>query len=113
MLILFLLLIGLSVPASVESQVACFEYGRTLSCDGPRGNTSITEFSRGQGVIQTDRETIPYTIIGQDRDRSSYNRQPIEPLDRLPSSGYSGSSIYDRTTFEERQAIRASGRIPW
>ena len=104
----------LFVPMIAQGQVACFDYGSTISCDGPRGNTSITEFSRGQGVIQTERETIPYTIIGQDNNsRSSYSRQPIEPLERLPSSSSYGSSSYDTTTFEERQAIRESGRIPY
>lgn len=100
--------VGISTTNS-EAQVACFDYGSTLSCDGPRGNTSITELSRGQGIIQTDRETIPYTIIGRDRDEPRpLGIQPLEPIDRLPSLRDERPS-----TFEERQAIRESGRIPW
>ena len=111
-----LLLLGMMlVPVMAQSQIACFDYGNTLSCDGPRGNTSITEFSRGQGVIQTDRETIPYSIIGRDEERrSSYNSQPLRELEPLPSSSsYGGSGAYGNSTFEERERIRESGRIPW
>ena len=108
-----LLLLGMMlVPVIAQSQIACFDYGSTLSCDGPRGNTSITEFSRGQGVIQTDKETIPYSIIGRDEERrSSYRSQPLQELDRLPSNR-DDSSSYRSSTFEERQAIRESGGIP-
>lgn len=114
LIVIIATLVTLGVANLAGAQVTCFQYGKTLSCDGPKGNTSITELSRGQGIIQTPTATIPYSIIGQDRERSTYRSAPIEPLERLPSSSsYGGSSIYDHTTFEQREAIRDSGRIPW
>ena len=97
-----------------EAQVACFDYGSTLSCDGPRGNSSITELSHGQGVIQTDRETTPFSIIGQEERRSSAI-QPLRELEPLPSYRDERPSYREErsSTFEGRQAIRDSGRIPW
>jgi hypothetical protein len=98
-----------------EAQVACFDYGSTLSCDGPRGNTSITEFSRGQGIIQSEGSTIPYSIIGQQEERRSSAIRPLRELDPLPSYRDVRPSYQEErsSTFEERQAIRNSGRIPW
>lgn len=122
MLVVLLLILGLSVPVIAEAQIACSNLGGgTTYCDGPRGSTSITELSRGQGVIQTDRETIPYTIIGGDRRRSTYDSTPLTELEPLPSYGESysspsyrsGSSLSDSPSFEQREAIRESGRIPW
>ena len=106
--------IGFSTTNS-EAQVACFDYGSTLSCDGPRGNASITELSRGQGIIQTDRETTPYSIIGQKEGRRSSAIQPLRELEQLPSYRDERPSYREErsSTFEERQAIRDSGRIPW
>lgn len=120
MIILLVLLAFTAMSAPAYSQISCFQYaGGVTSCDTPRGNTTITELSPGQGIItQQGRHgsTIePYTIIGQDRERrSGYSSTPFLGLDRpSSSSSYGGSSIYDSTTFEERQAIRDSGRIPW
>lgn len=100
-----------------------------MYCDG-RNPVSITEFSPGMGIIQTDKSTDPYTILGRDDDRrsSSSSIKPLKELDPLPSyrdepysssygssSGSStfGSSAYGDTTFKQREKIRQSGRIPW
>lgn len=103
-----LLVLGFSVPVIADAQVNCIQLGSTLSCDGPRGNTSITEFSRGQGIItQEDRNgnssLNPYSIIGQDNSRSSsYNSTRLPELQRLPSYGSSQRS----SSFEERERAR-------
>ena len=113
-----LLLVLLSVPVIAEAQIACSNLGGgTTYCSSSSGSTSITELSPGMGIITRQGRDCsssmdPYTIIGQDNNsRSSYSRQPIEPLERLPS--YGGSSTYGETTFEQRERIRDSGRIPW
>lgn len=104
MFLLLLLIIGVSVPVLAEAQVNCIQLGATLSCDTPRGNTSITEFSRGQGIItQEDRNgnssMNPYSIIGQDDTRSTSR---VQELQRVPSYGSSHRS----STFEERERAR-------
>ncbi len=118
MFILMLLIIGVSVPTFAEAQIFCSQLGGgTTVCDSASGSTSITELSRGQGIItQQGRNGSssmePYTIIGQDNRRSSYSSDRLPELERLPSSSSYGSSERS-STFEERQAIRDSGRIPW
>lgn len=113
MLIFLFLILGLSAPAISEAQVNCYSYngGKTLSCDGPRGNSSTTEFSPGQGIItQHNRDgssnLTPYTIIGQDNRRSS-GIQPLRELDRLPS--LETPNRFDR---EERDAFRPLLLLP-
>jgi hypothetical protein len=64
-----------------------------ISCDGPRGNTTIAPLSRSQGVLQGDRDgesyLEPYTLIppSSSRDsfgfRDSFSSRPTEPLRRL------------------------------
>ena len=63
-----------------------------ISCDGPRGNTTITPLSPSQGIIQSDRGGLePYTVFpptSSSRDsfssqRESFSSRPIEPLRRL------------------------------
>ena len=117
--LVFLATVGISMvgmfTTDSEAQVACFDYGSTLSCDGPRGNRSITEFSRGQGIIQSEGSTIPYSIIGQQEERRSSAIRPLRKLDPLPSYRDERPSYREErsSTFEERQAIRDSGRVPW
>ena len=57
--------IFLFAPNTAYLQVTCFSYaGGVLSCDGPRGNTTITPLSPSQGVILSDRYGMePYTIM--------------------------------------------------
>jgi|RhiMetdeSRZDD1v2_1073273.scaffolds.fasta_scaffold480065_1 hypothetical protein len=85
-----LLLILLLVPTISESQTVCFEYAsRVMSCDGPRGNTTITPLSPSQGMIRSDRYGMePYTILppsssAPSRRDDSFSSRPIEPLNRL------------------------------
>lgn len=65
MLIILMALLLLYSPAF--AQVACFDYGSMLSCDGPAGNTTIAQLTDRQGVITQHghgRNTLePYTII--------------------------------------------------
>lgn len=118
MFIPMLLIIGVSVPTFAEAQIFCSQLGGgTTVCDSASGSTSITEFSQGQGVItQQGRNGSssmePYTIIGQDNRRSSNRNDRLPERERLPSSSSYGSSERS-STFEERQSIRDSGRIPW
>ena len=90
--IVFIIL--LAVPALVEAQVTCSRYGDTVYCDGKKP-VSITEFSPGMGIIQTEKDTVPYTILG-DRDRRSaytpYDSTPLKELDPLPSYSSPSSS---------------------
>ena len=110
---ILILLLALSVPVIADAQIFCSNLGGgTTYCNTPRGSSSITELSPGMGIIQTEGETIPYTIIGQDNRRSSYSSDRLPELERLPSSSSYGSSERS-STFEERQSIRDSGRIPW
>jgi hypothetical protein len=80
------------LPSLSHSQIACFNYGSMLSCDGPSGNTTIAPLSRSQGIISGDRygESYlePYTIMPpSSRDnyssRDSFSSTPIEPLQDL------------------------------
>ena len=119
MFILLLLIIGLSVPVIADAQIFCSQLGGgTTVCDSASGSTSITELSPGQGIITRQgrdgsSSMDPYTIIGRDDERrSSYGSERLPELERLPSSSSYGSSERS-STFEERQAIRDSGRIPW
>ena len=114
-ILVFLML--LMAPALVEAQVTCSQYGNTVYCDG-KNPVSITEFSPGMGIIQTDKDTIPYTIIGgDDRKRSSFDSTPLPTLDTLdPLPSYRdepSTSLWDTGTYEQREAVRRSGRIPW
>lgn len=68
-------------------QVACFNYGSIVSCDGPRGNTMIAPLSPSQGIISGSREgqsyLEPYTVIPSTPRHDSFSSHPIEPLNRL------------------------------
>ena len=80
----------LLIPSVARPQVSCFAYrsgpGSMLSCDSPRGNTTIAPLSKNQGIIQGDRDgqsfMEPYTIFPSQRDES-FSSRPIEPLNRL------------------------------
>ena len=106
--LIVLVVLGLSVPVIAQGQVNCIQLGAALSCDTPRGNTTITEFSRGQGIItqqlRNGSSTLDtYSIIGQDNSRSSsYNSTRLPELERLPSYGSSQRS----SSFEERERAR-------
>ena len=84
------LVMFLFIPDTAQPQVGCFAYaGGVLSCDGPRGNTTITPLSPSQGVIRSDGYgTEPYTILPPSsstlsRRDDSFSSRPIEPLNRL------------------------------
>jgi hypothetical protein len=91
MFILLLLVLGLSMPMIAEAQIACSNLGGgTTYCSSSSGSTSITELGHGMGIItQQGRDGSssmePYSIIGRDRHRSG-GIEPLERLDRLPSS---------------------------
>jgi len=86
MFILLTFIIALLVPVVAQSQTTCFNYGKTISCDGPRGNTSMTELSRGKGIISGPSGVESYSIIGGERERRSVTGiEPLERLERLPS----------------------------
>ena len=87
-----LLAMFLFIPSVAMPQVSCFAYGSgpgsLLSCDGPRGNTTIAPLSKNQGIIQGDRDgqsfMEPYTIFpSSPRRDESFSSRPIEPLNRL------------------------------
>ena len=124
MFIFMLLVIGLSVTVLADAQIACSGIGGgTVICNSPSGSTSITDFSRGQGIItQHGRDGSssmePYTIIGQDRHRRASGIEPLKRLERLPSSsshdsGYSSSRltpvspIYGATTMDSERRSRS------
>ena len=79
----------LFIPSTAHLQIACLDYGSMLSCDGPRGNTTITPLSLGQGVLRSDHYgTEPYTILppsssAPSRRDDSFSSLTIEPLNRL------------------------------
>lgn len=109
MLALIVLLASMAMSIPAYSQISCFQYpGGITSCDGPSGNTTITEFSRGQGIItQQGRNGSssmqPYSIIGQDNNRrSSSSSERLPELERLPSYGSSQRS----SSYEERERMR-------
>lgn len=121
-MILLVFLILLIVPSLVDAQVTCSRYGDSVYCDGARGPVSITEFSPGMGIIQTEKTTEPYAIIGGRERSTSFDPTPLPTLDTfepLPSLGIRSydaepsTSLWDTGTFEEREAVRRSGRIPW
>lgn len=79
----------LFLPSAAFSQIACFNYGTTLSCDGPSSMTNIAPLGPTGGVITeygSGKNTLePYTIITlQPRSRRPYSLD-LEPLDPLPS----------------------------
>lgn len=66
-----LLAIGLLFFASdAISQTVCFDYGRTISCDGANGqNRTITRFNDNAGVVTNERGQVePYTILPRHDD---------------------------------------------
>ena len=71
------LLFLLMFPFTSEAQTFCSNLGSTVICDG--GSTTITPLGRNGGVIQTDRDVIPYTIL----PAPDHTRSGIQPLDRL------------------------------
>jgi hypothetical protein len=87
----------LFIPSSVIAEVSCFSYGSgmgapIISCDGPRGNTTITPLPPSQGIIQSDQGGLePYTVFPPSSSqrksfssqRDSFSSHPIEPLRRL------------------------------
>jgi hypothetical protein len=87
--------------AVVHAQVACFDYGTMVSCDGPdRENFLLTPFSDRSGYIQRDfgnghYDSYPYTIFPERPRSQSYRNDtsdsylnPYRDLDRelSPSS---------------------------
>lgn len=89
------LLLFLFLVSPVSAQIACFNYGTTVSCQGPNETTTITEFSPGQGVIRdSDGNLSPYTVMpprDSHRERRSDNFSlGLEPLESLPTLRDSG-----------------------
>ena len=71
----------LFLPSSAWSQIACFNYGSIVSCDGPSGNTTIAPLSSSQGIITqhgNGRSTLePYTIIPAPEEPRLHRSSPF------------------------------------
>lgn len=82
-----LTILGILLAAPAYSQVYCSQIGSSMICDGPTKSTTITEFSRGQGVITDSTGRMdPYTIAPSSNDDLYTPRSSgIEPLRTLPS----------------------------
>lgn len=70
-------LLALVLPNLSRSQIACFNYGSMLSCDGPRGNTIIAPLGPSGGVIHGDRDgrsfMEPYTVFPPSSSREAFS----------------------------------------
>lgn len=125
---LLIALILLALPSAVLSQVRCFDYGGMVSCDGPSGNTLITPFSPGNGVIMQRGEwgssITPYTVFEAPRVNRDLNKA-IAPLKPLPSTRnwvdetgpglspiLSGPSLLDRYRGEEPPGVDLGLDLP-
>jgi len=70
-IVVFLYLLPIvTVLNVVHAQLTCFEYGQTLSCDGPNlSNRSITRFNDRSGIMTDERGNLePYTILPRQRE---------------------------------------------
>ncbi len=94
--IVFLAVLLFIVAPVTFSQVICTPIGNITNCGGPNGmSTTQVPLSRNGGVIITDRETIPYTILPSQPSRGF---DPA-PLPSSPSYGNSyGRSSYGSDT---------------
>lgn len=94
--LLFLLLV---LPLFAMAQTTCFSLGAIMDCSGPSGQ-SYTQVPTGPtgGVIITDRDTPPYTIITPTQPnakafdptpltQSSSAYQPYQPMPAVPGTG--------------------------
>jgi hypothetical protein len=61
-------------PLTSQAQTYCSNLGSVTICDG--GSTTITPLGRNGGVITTDRDVIPYSIMPA----------PPSSRERMPSS---------------------------
>lgn len=79
--IVFLAVLLLIVAPVTFSQTVCIP-GAFTSCLGPNGqSTTQVPFSRNQGVIITDQETMPYTILTPTQPaRSGFDPAPLPSL---------------------------------
>lgn len=108
-LLFTVLLAFLSVP--VSAQVTCFDYGNTLSCDGPGlSNRTFTELGDGsgrdgrRGIMTDDRGHLESYYIAPSVPSKHQDHSSRLPLlfgtDERPSSHHLDS--YDRGLREER-----------
>jgi hypothetical protein len=109
-MLLFLFLVA---PVTF-SQIVCTQIGQFTDCSGP-GNSSSTQVPLGpnQGVIITDQDTMPYTILTPQAPReagaptfgsvpfeftSSFDFAPIAPLAPIaptaPTSNFEPTPLF-------------------
>lgn len=82
LLLLFFLLILIMIPFQSKAQTLCTPMGSSMYCAGyDREPTTITPFSRNQGVITTPDRTIPYTSLPAPRG----GIEPLRSLEPLPT----------------------------
>lgn len=87
-----ILAVALPVTSAI-AQVSCFEYGDSLSCDGPNlSNRTITDFGNDRGIITDERGNVtPYTL-----NRSLSSREERERREREDRNIYQRLDRYDR-----------------
>ena len=86
--IVFLAVLLFIVAPVTFSQVVCVP-GAFTTCLGPNGSsTTQVPFSRNQGVIITDQDTMPYTILTPTQPaRSGFDPAPLPSFSTLNSPG--------------------------
>ena len=93
-IVFFAVLLFIVAPVTF-SQVVCVP-GAFTTCLGPNGqSTTQVPFSRNQGVIITDQDTMPYTILTPTQPaRSGFDPAPLPsfstgtaPTYRTPPTG--------------------------
>lgn len=84
--IVFLAVLLFIVAPVTFSQTVCIP-GAFTTCLGPNGqSTTQVPFSRNQGVIITDQDTMPYTILTPTQPaRSGFDPAPLTPFSTLNS----------------------------
>lgn len=107
-LILATLLGSFIVTPITFAQVNCVQLGQFTSCDGPSGGQTQVQLDRQRGVIITDTDTMPYTILtpntpntfdGSSFGSPTFDPTPLPSLTPLtppppPSSGFEGIPLF-------------------
>jgi hypothetical protein len=67
-----------------DGQTLCTPMGSSYYCAGPNQQSTITPFSRNQGVITTPDSVTPYTSIPSPRTAPA-GIEPLRSLEPLPN----------------------------
>ncbi len=83
--IVFLAVLLFIVAPVTFSQTVCVP-GAFTTCLGPNGqSTTQVPFSRNQGVIITDQDTTPYTILTPTQPARGFDPSPLPSMSTLNS----------------------------